>query len=1777
MKKILSLIVVFATMTQILPAFASGSTYADIENHWAKDSIEEWSGYGVINGYNNEFRPNDYITRGELAVILDRIMGYEQKAKNNFIDLDEAFYTEAILKANRADIIKGDGYMVRPRYNVTREEASVMIARALHFDTSRTENTDFKDDQAISSWAKSSVYILHQKGIVKGTDENNFLPKSNIKRAEVVTMLNNAISLFANVNKKYTEDIDGNVIVNKSGAVLENMDIKGDLIIAEGIEDGSVYVDNVGIDGNVTIKGGGENSIYLRDVTIEGVMICHRDSNKVRIVLQDKTKIPAIYIEDNVVIDAKDLYRDLTVDRIVINGGSKVDLIGDFDTVENNVTDIELSVDGDISHIIMEEGGEINGEIIRPNTVLDKVPNGSSDVHKPRPDKKYFEVDTTYIENGSISLDKTKAQESEVVRITAIPDINYTLDTITVINTDSGRNVNVTNGKFIMPSSDVLVSAVFKKVIPKDYEIELKDIESVNLYMMDGENVVPVNNIKISTFDRTKYIAQVTMKNMPKFYADISSGAVVDNKFMITLDYDNAVSYYEGEKLNYIQVPFGDVSGDRVVNYSLEDIIEIINNDPNADVTLTQDVDMNDINALTSKIIDVDFTGTFNGNGHKISNLDRPMFKSITDGTINNVVFDNAKITSGFLLAGTIDNATIKNVHIKNSNISSNGGSGAFASVSAGTTVVEESSISNTNITGGKRTGGFIGNSSGHLTIKNSYITGSVTTNSDAAGGMLGEYSGNVSIENSYCDIDFNVGANFAHGGMVGYSSGSPVKIINSISLADGVNGKRIIGFGALSATNSYEIEQSKLVSNAKTGITTISENDVNDEFILNQLKWDNNIWKIKNNTSNDMPMLNNSDFETVSSVAKPETPDLYIPEIDRLKALPDYDQGQEIAYHNMSALMPFYEAEMYVENGNQIPERHILNTTKIKTILAYHSDGSLISGLNTTNYDEITKIKIVFEDEQIEDYDVSFNELIGDIATYNANSLPIGYNYNKFVLNTNISLVDEIIASALAMDYETEIAIMTPETESRLYVDYYNETVIPNLDEVIIKIMQSEENYNIYLDNDILKAKIKQELTQNNQLEKILYTYNYYDKWYGFDIGEVKLSDIMFFNVGNMISNDFNIQKLVANTLNTSESNRNTGNTIAYYNSLIKPQTNKDIKTFLEYYMNVLAGYTSGDDWFTENFKGLINEKPVRGKEDTINYRAWDLMNTRSHLLLPILSAPQEDMYIISVPSQFMIGSLNRYQTYLDDGYKPMEELIENYARQLGNFYTTSSSFINNSTSILNSKVYVNYDTRFHFPSIGHQNQGTTEDPVMKWVYEAIGSWAGANGSGAYANGTDVYWVEYAALAGDMYWVFSHETAHNQDGYYFYESKWRRLGTWAEDHADGNITQGNGDQGFVFNITDNYSVESNIATNFTLDRISSPEKIHSYYKEMFETYYVLDYLTGQAFLKLTPKEQSRLATQATDTSGNVVYKELSEAEFSDMNLKTMEDLWNNKIVFTGQGSNGENTYGGDSHFTINWYQPHNDTGRPNSNNFKRLGFEMLGVGGYTDGYVAYRSEAYKNDLEALQTATGNPNNTWKDYKMDRYENVANNLDRIPYFDSNEVIDLYSKALVKDAVAGNRNNTNDVRRSLYGMVKRVTNDFETDTIYSFDSDKIVEISTAEQLLSEVAKNNIGTYKLVSDLDFTSIDIADRDAYFTDTFLGIIDGNGFKMHGLTKPLFKKTMYAYIKNIAIEQPIYDVECTATIIIDGTNSILENISVDNANINVPFIQKNSGCSEF
>lgn len=1319
--------------------------------------------------------------------------------------------------------------------------------------------------------------------------------------------------------------------------------------------------------------------------------------------------------------------------------------------------------------------------------------------------------------------------------------------------------------------------------------IEFKDIESIKLYKKENNEVVEEIEVNVLDFKLEDYVVEVTMKDLPKFYAEIKDTKIEDGKFILVLDYDNTVQYEGDKKSNNLEVKFGEINKNNIAsNLSFEELVKRINADPTGEFELTQDLDANVLNTTGSAIITADFKGKINGNGYTIKNLRKPLFNKLNGAEISNLVIDDANISgsSNGILSNYATNSTISNVHITNSTITTSheNGTGGFIGKIENNSLIEKSSASNIKVSGGKRVGGFVGYLNGGSTIDNCYITGSVSGNNDAIGGISGQDSGTSTIQNCYINISYNVVNNWSNGGIAGYSDRNSLILKNNISLADGKVGARIIGTGYNSkSSNNYEITESNLSSNANGNkINQISKNDINQEFFEKQLDWDNSIWRFDNISYENLPTMKNDDPEDIENKKDEIDEDNYIPDINRLKNMNNYQPDKRIAYSNIYQLMPFYDAKYIVYYGNKIQEDSLLNQSKIKLIIPYDDNGKMIVGLNTSNYSSIAKIKVVFENEQTIYYDMTFDKKINDVAVYNINDLDIKYNYNQFILNTNISTLQNIINKAKALDYASEISSVTTETESRLYTDYYNEFVQGKLDEIILEIFENTPEYNLYLDNEILKTKIENELLTDLKLEQILYTYNYFDKWYHMEIGGIPLTNLIFTKV-NDINEDYSILSLTRSTIGQTENVRKTSNTVTFFNNVIKPELgNKGIGVFLEYFMKILEGYDDGNQWFADHFKGILNEKPAVGKEDTIRYRAWELLKARNHLLLPILSAPQEDMYIVSVPSQLVIGSMNRYGQYTSGDIEGMKQIIEDYATKIGNFYGISATFINNSESILNSHAHIQYDTRFNFPVTGTQNPGTTEDPVIKWVYEAVGSFAAQNGSGAYANGTDVYWVAYHALGSDFtFKVFTHETAHNQDGYYFYEGYGRRSGTGAEDHADSNIAQDLGDGSVVFNVTGDRDVTSDDSNNLSLERIIGAENIYTYYKEMFETYYVLDYLTAQAFLKLTPEEQAAVAVQVTYNGetdyekggATTIYKKISADEFRKMNLQDMEDLWDNGIALRGAGTvtgSIPGSYGGDNHYSIYWYQPHNNTGRPDSYSFKRLGFEMLGVAGYSNGYVTYRSGKSSNDLDALRKITGNDTITWKEYKLNRYAEVGENLNKIPYFDIDLVIDAYKEALEKDAINGNRNNTNNLRKVLYGIVKRATKDFTTGTIYAINEE--IEISSAEQFIEVLNSSKWGNYKITKDLDFSNIN-SEETTYVSNTFVGRIDGNGHTIKGLSKPLFSGVAYGEIQDLTINEPTYSEDVGAILTINSKQILLNNVVVNNSNINLPFVKTSQG----
>ncbi|MEG1501173.1 MAG: S-layer homology domain-containing protein, partial [Clostridiales bacterium] len=242
------------------------AAYDDIGSYWGKDSIEKWSEKGIIEGTENHFRPGDKITRGEFAVILDRIMDYQLTSSVQFSDLGDKFYKDAILKCNKANVLQGSGDTVRPNDYITRQEAFVMICRAFYIEESNNSSADFADKSQISSWAMGSINALVNKGYIKG-DKNKINPQGDLTRGEAVTLIDNIIEELYCKEAVYDKDVQGNLIINSNKVILRNMNIKGNLILAPGVNKDAVILDNVKIDGYIIISGGDNKLLTLQGKT----------------------------------------------------------------------------------------------------------------------------------------------------------------------------------------------------------------------------------------------------------------------------------------------------------------------------------------------------------------------------------------------------------------------------------------------------------------------------------------------------------------------------------------------------------------------------------------------------------------------------------------------------------------------------------------------------------------------------------------------------------------------------------------------------------------------------------------------------------------------------------------------------------------------------------------------------------------------------------------------------------------------------------------------------------------------------------------------------------------------------------------------------------------------------------------------------------------------------------------------------------------------------------------------------------------------------------------------------------------------------------------------------------------------------------------------------------------------------------------------------------------------------------------------------------------------
>lgn len=133
--------------------------------------------------------------------------------KNNphtFADTDKSWAADYIDRLSARGIMQGstvDGKKYYyPNSNLKRSEFAAIIARTLHLDTSSDEGLNFADSADIPKWARGPIAACVREGLMAGSSTGYFNPKSNITRAEVMTVISRSLPQgYAPSTKTYTD------------------------------------------------------------------------------------------------------------------------------------------------------------------------------------------------------------------------------------------------------------------------------------------------------------------------------------------------------------------------------------------------------------------------------------------------------------------------------------------------------------------------------------------------------------------------------------------------------------------------------------------------------------------------------------------------------------------------------------------------------------------------------------------------------------------------------------------------------------------------------------------------------------------------------------------------------------------------------------------------------------------------------------------------------------------------------------------------------------------------------------------------------------------------------------------------------------------------------------------------------------------------------------------------------------------------------------------------------------------------------------------------------------------------------------------------------------------------------------------------------------------------------------------------------------------------------------------------------------------------------------
>lgn len=1131
-------------------------------------------------------------------------------------------------------------------------------------------------------------------------------------------------------------------------------------------------------------------------------------------------------------------------------------------------------------------------------------------------------------------------------------------------------------------------------------KIEIKDIDAVTVYRRKNGSYIGQEFLEELPTSTDELFIKVTSDRFKEVYLPVSSieETTLNGKavFKLVSSFDELVQDKDAQYVANREFYIPKMATDANTYTSFKALIDAMKANPSGTFKLGAHLDASEVPVGDIPSYVTGFSGTLDGvnDGYafSISNLKAPLFFNL-NGKVQNLDIKNASLNTTSknplaTIAINANGATITNVAVEASIKGPQNVSGLVHSAT-NSTIKDVSFKGSIEVTGtdASLTGGILGNGT-MASVGNAKVDATITlpgTENQVAGGIVGRtmlvYDVPGSVYNSYATgsivttgtgaiIGGIAGANQVTGAYAPYSGN-----VNNV-ISDMTGAKSIIG------------QPANPNGKIKDGFTTKSDDLTNVKVITTEEAQAKVEAMAIQATIEDSASLNLNQY-SVNYLT-----------LDKAQA------DHETAYYNMEKILPFYNKELLVYYGNKIATDDKLNKVRLLDVVPM-KDNAVVADVYAEKA-TINKIMLHYADGTVDYKTVSYLEDFKNnhVVEYTISGTDLIYTPESF-LNDRSALVNDLVSSlsSVVLDSDAMKAVinypttLNADTQTGTAKDFYfgesYNQVMANLESNVRKILVASLNGQGQASEDYIKEKI------TNNKEAFVLGLTYLNRWYDINFGEMNTKDLTIFEPDFFGNDAASALDMILAIGNGSYDVLRAHNNVTTFASIIGKQNNQTkLFDMLEDYRQLFLPEMTNNEWFKQTTKAYVVEgksliPEVAAKQettdtyskynvgayskivnDTVSNPTWKY----NHMLLPLLTLPQENIFIITNMNTIAIGS---YEHYVDDystvenrdKVRQMVDLAAERQRDNADFWYKILDETNRDKlfrSVLNNEGYVMYGKD---GTKSYRNLTADVDAIQDF-YGPINKWYREHPSikTAFADGSETYYITYDMLTDYGTALYTHEMVHNQDGDIYLKGYGRRIGQGMEVYAQGllqnvfNVTEMN----LGFNAVYNSDDANRVHVGDPVARFNSEADFNEYYHNQFDVLYLLDYLEGTNILAqsdankkawLRKIENYYVQNNGANTHAGNSARALTDAEVAS--LKSFNDLIDQSIIVQRQYVNNptntskkwdRNSYVSVPMFAANFSALSNSNGSPGDIMFRRMAFELIADKGYTDGFVPYAS-----------------------------------------------------------------------------------------------------------------------------------------------------------------------------------------------------------------------------